>query len=75
MNDLFDLTGKVAVVTGSGRGLGRAMALELARCGAKVVVAGRSPGRARGNRGHDPGRRRHGDWYSVRRRRFGPTLQ
>jgi NAD(P)-dependent dehydrogenase (short-subunit alcohol dehydrogenase family) len=51
-NDLFDLTGKVAVVTGSGRGLGSAMALELARCGAKVVVAGRSPGRARGNRGH-----------------------
>src|SRR5690349_14246450 len=43
MNDLFDLTGKVAVVTGSGRGLGRAMALELSRCGATVVVAGRSP--------------------------------
>ena len=43
MNDLFDLTGKVAIVTGSGRGLGRAMALELVRCGATVVVAGRSP--------------------------------
>jgi 3-oxoacyl-[acyl-carrier protein] reductase len=33
-----DLTGKVAVVTGSGRGLGLAYATELARCGAAVVV-------------------------------------
>jgi NAD(P)-dependent dehydrogenase (short-subunit alcohol dehydrogenase family) len=33
-----DLSGKVAVVTGSGRGLGLAYATELARCGAAVVV-------------------------------------
>jgi NAD(P)-dependent dehydrogenase (short-subunit alcohol dehydrogenase family) len=33
-----DLSGKVAVVTGSGRGLGLAYALELARSGAAVVV-------------------------------------
>jgi 3-oxoacyl-[acyl-carrier protein] reductase len=33
-----DLTGKVAVVTGSGRGLGLAYATELARRGAEVVV-------------------------------------
>ena len=34
----MDLTGKVAVVTGSGRGLGLAYATELARRGAEVVV-------------------------------------
>lgn len=32
------LDGKVAVVTGAGRGIGRGEALELARCGARVVV-------------------------------------
>jgi NAD(P)-dependent dehydrogenase (short-subunit alcohol dehydrogenase family) len=34
----MDLIGKVAIVTGSGRGLGLAYARELAACGAKVVV-------------------------------------
>ena len=33
-----ELDGKVAVVTGAGRGLGRSHALELARQGARVVV-------------------------------------
>ena len=35
------LDGQVAIVTGGGTGLGRATALELAACGARVVVCGR----------------------------------
>lgn len=38
---LFDLTGKVAVVTGGSRGLGREMVLAFAEAGADVVIASR----------------------------------
>ena len=41
---MFDLTGKVVVVTGGGRGIGRGISRSMARCGASVVVAGRSEG-------------------------------
>jgi len=38
---LFDLTGRVAIVTGSSRGIGKASVFELAEHGAKVVVSSR----------------------------------
>lgn len=42
MSDTFDLTGKVCVVTGAGRGIGRGMATALARHGGFVVLVGRT---------------------------------
>ncbi len=38
MSKLFDLTGKAAVVTGGGKGLGQGMAIGLAEAGADVVI-------------------------------------
>ena len=40
---MFDLTGKVALVTGASRGLGWAMAQALAQCGAHVLLNARDP--------------------------------
>ncbi|MDN3312094.1 SDR family NAD(P)-dependent oxidoreductase, partial [Microbacterium oryzae] len=41
MTDIFDVSGRLALVTGSSRGLGRSLALALAEAGAEVVLHGR----------------------------------
>ncbi|MCX7174654.1 MAG: SDR family oxidoreductase [Proteobacteria bacterium] len=48
MNAMFDLTGKVAVVTGGNGGIGLGMARGLAQAGARVVIAARNAAKSQG---------------------------
>ncbi|WP_116090498.1 2-dehydro-3-deoxy-D-gluconate 5-dehydrogenase KduD [Sphingomonas crusticola] len=43
MTNPFDLTGKVAVITGANTGIGQAIALALAQAGADIAAVGRTP--------------------------------
>ncbi len=47
MSDLFDLSGKTAIVTGSTKGIGKAIARALAQHGARVVVSSRDADRVK----------------------------
>jgi len=57
--DTFTLDGKVALVTGSSRGLGQAAALALAEAGADVALLDRSPAQETADRLQALGRRTH----------------
>ena len=71
----FDLTGRVAIVSGGSQGMGRAYCLELAGAGADVAVIARMPEPVTGGRSrpHDPVERVVEEVQALGRRALGVT--
>jgi 2-deoxy-D-gluconate 3-dehydrogenase len=57
MSRLFDLSGKVAVVTGANTGIGQGLAIALAEAGADVALVGRTPAEETADKVRSAGRR------------------
>ena len=69
--ELFDLSGRVAVVTGGNGGIGLGMALGMARAGATIVVAGRDAAKNAAAVKQIQERRRQGQRHPGRRPQGG----
>lgn len=57
MSELFDLTGRVAIVTGANTGIGQGLAIALGEAGADVALVGRTPAEETAERVRAGGRR------------------
>ena len=57
MSELFDLTGRVAIVTGANTGIGQGLAIALGEAGADVALVGRTPAEDTAERVRAGGRR------------------